>query len=109
MATATEVTQEVQERILDTVQVGQKAFVEFVRSWADTVETTFSKLPELTLTDAPPRPGQFFEGAFGFTERLLASQRDFANQLFEAFVPATRAPSSAARQAAQTAGSKTAR
>ncbi|MGH9224026.1 MAG: hypothetical protein ACRD2W_09670 [Acidimicrobiales bacterium] len=105
MATATEVTQEVQERFLDTVQVGQKAVVDFVRSWADTVEATFSKLPEFTLSDSGPRPGQAFEAAFGFTERLLASQRDFANLLFEAVVPATRAPSAAARQAAQSAQS----
>ena len=103
MATATQVTQEVQERILDTVKVGQKAVIDFARSWADTVEATFSKLPELTLSDTPPQPGQYFEGAFAFTERLLASQRDFATQLFEAVIPATRAPSAAANKTAQAA------
>jgi hypothetical protein len=104
MASPTQVTQDIQDRILGTVQVGQKAVLDFVRSWAETVEATFSQLPELTFSDPAARPGQGFEGAFAFTERLLASQRDFANQLFEASIPASRA----APRAAQTAASKAA-
>ena len=107
MATATEVTQEIQDRVLDTVRVGQKGVIEFVRSWADTMEKTFSRLPELTLSNQPPRPGQTFESTLAFTERLWASQREFASQLFEAAVPATRAASAAAGQTAQTAKNAT--
>ncbi len=105
MATAQQVTNDIQDRVLDTVRVGQKAVVDFVRSWAQTVETTVSKLPELAFPEQPFSPRQAYENAFGFTERLLAAQREFANQVFEAAVPATRAGASAA-QAARPAGAK---
>lgn len=103
MATATQVNQEVQDRVLDTLRVGQKAVVDFVRSWSETVEATFARLPDLTLSDPPMKPSQAFESAFGFTERVFAAQREFASQLFEAAVPATRAAPGAATQAAQSA------
>lgn len=103
MATATQVNQEVQDRVLDTMRVGQKALVDFVRSWSETVEATFSRLPELTLSEPPMKPNQAFESAFGFTERVFAAQREFASQLFEAAVPATRAAAGPATQAAQAA------
>lgn len=107
MATATQVNQEVQDRVLDTLRVGQKAVVDFVRSWSETVEATFSRLPELTMPEQPLKPSQTFESAFGFTERVFAAQREFASQLFDAAVPATRAASGAASQAAQTAKNAT--
>jgi hypothetical protein len=103
MPTAQQVTNEVQERLLETVKVGQKGLVDFVRSWAQTVEATFSKLPDLSFPESTLKPTEAFEQAFGFTEKFLASQREFANQLFEAALPATRAPAGAAQGTAQTA------
>ncbi len=95
MATAQQVTSEVQDKVLDTVRIGQKGMVEFVRSWAQTVESTFAKLPDLTFTE-PFKPSEAFESAFRFSEKLLTVQRDFATQLFEAAIPATKAAASAA-------------
>ena len=106
MATAQQVNNEIQDRVLDTVRVGQKAAVEFVRTWAETVEATFSRLPELAFAEQPFNPTQAFQAAFGFTEKLLASQREFASQLFEAAVPATRAAPAAAQTAARPTGTK---
>ena len=106
MATATQVTQEVQDRMLETVRVGQKGVVDFVRSWAETVETAFSRFPDMTFPNQqgqPGQPGNPFESAFNFTERLFAAQREFANQLFEATVPAARGASAAANQGTQAA------
>lgn len=109
MATAQQVTNDIQDRMLDTVRVGQKAVVDFVRSWSQTVEATVSKLPELAFPEQPFTPRQAYENAFGFTEKLLASQREFANQVFEAVSPVTRAASattSSAAQAGRPAGAK---
>jgi len=99
MATAQQVTNEVQDRVLETVRIGQKGMVDFVRSWAQTVESTFSKLPDFTFTE-PVKPTEAFESAFSFTERLFTAQRDFAQQLFEAAIPATKAPPAAASSVA---------
>ena len=106
MTTATQVTQEVQDRVLDTVRVGQKAVVDFVKSWAQTVEATFTRLPEWTLAEQRPGAGPAFENVFGFTEKLLASQREFATQLWEAAVPATRGFGTAGAQAAAASKSR---
>ena len=100
MATAQQVANEVQDRVLDTVRIGQKGVVDFVRSWSQTVEATFARLPDLTFTEAPFKPSEAFENAFSFTEKLITAQRNFANQLFEAAGPATRAGATAASSAA---------
>lgn len=97
MATPQQVTNELQQKVLETVKVGQKGVVDFVRSWAETVEATYSKLSDLTFPEAPYGPISAFETASGFTREFLASQREFANQVFEAAVPATRAAPSAAQ------------
>jgi hypothetical protein len=106
MATAQQVTNDVQDRVLDTVRIGQKGMVDFVRSWAQTVESTFAKLPDFTFTE-PVKPTEAFESAFSFTEKLWTAQRDFAQQLFEAAIPATRAPAATASSAASSAAGAT--
>ena len=100
MATAQQVASEVQARVLDTVRVGQKGMVDFVRAWSQSVEATYACLPDLTLSEGPVKPGEAFENAFSFTKKLITAQRDFATQLFEAAVPATRAGPAAASSAA---------
>lgn len=99
MPTAIDTTTEIQQRLLSGLETSQKAMVTLVGTWAETVEAVFSKLPELAVTE-PVKPSQALETAFGFTEKVLASQRDFATQVLQAAMPATRAPSAAARSAA---------
>ena len=99
MATTQQVTNEIQERVLETVRVGQKGMVDFVRSWAQTVEATFARLPDITFSESPAKPSEAFESAFSFTEKLLTAQREFATQIFEAAIPATRAPAAAGASA----------
>jgi hypothetical protein len=108
MPTPIEITNAVEDKVLDSVRVGQKAVVDTVRSWAETVETVFSRLPELGSVDTPLKPTQAFENAFGFAERLWATQREFAAQVLEAAVPATRAAASATAQASQASRNVTA-
>lgn len=106
MPTAIESTNAIQEKVLAGIQASQNALVESVRVWAEAVETTFSRFPEVAFSE-PPKPGQFFENTVSFTEKVLSSQRDFANRLFDAAVPATRAPGSAASSVSSTATGKT--
>lgn len=100
MPTAIETTTAIQDKVYAGMQVGQKAVLDSVKSWADTMETVFSKLPELA-TATPVPPGQLLENAFGFTQKVLTSQREFFTQVFEAAQPATRAPAAAAKAAAR--------
>jgi hypothetical protein len=106
MPTALETTTAIQDKVFAGIEATQKAVVDQVRAWAETLETTFSKLPDL-VTAEPLRPSQVLDTTLGFTERVVASQREFASRLFEAAQPvanaATRATSRAAGQAANQA------
>ena len=95
MPTALETTTAIQNKVFAGIEASQKAVVDYVRAWAETVETTFSRLPELATAE-PLKPSQVLETSISFTERVMASQRDFASRVFEAALPATRAPSATA-------------
>ena len=99
MATALETTKEIQDKVFAGIETGQKAVIDVVRTWAETVETTFSKLPELAFAD-PAKPSELLETTFSFTERVFNSNRDFASKVFEALLPATRAATAGTQSAA---------
>lgn len=114
MPTAVDTTTTIQDRLVESIQTGQRAVVESVRQWSETVELVASRMPELAFSE-PMKPSQVFEATIGFTERLMSSQRDFASQLLEAAMPAARAPQAAtrtgqnqARQAQPSGGTATA-
>lgn len=98
MPTAIETTTAIQDKVFESLEVSQRAVVEAVRSWSRTVESMFSKLPDLASAE-PMKPSQVLENGVGFTERLLTTNREFANRLFEAALPATHAPSAGAAAA----------
>lgn len=99
MPTALDTTTEIQQKFLAGLEASQKAVLTLVGTWAETVESVVSKLPELVVTE-PVKPTQAMESIFGFTEKVLASQRDFASQVFQAALPATKIPTTAAKSAA---------
>ncbi|HET7487484.1 MAG TPA: hypothetical protein VFJ85_06100 [Acidimicrobiales bacterium] len=96
MPTAVETTTQIQDKLFEGLKVSQRAVLEGVRSWAEAVELLASRLPELAFSE-PMKPSQYFEVGVGFTERVIASQREFASKLFEAAMPATKAPTAATR------------
>ena len=93
MATAIDATTAIQEKVYSAMKVSQKAMIDSVRSWAETVETVYAKMPDLVSKD---KPNTFFESTLGFTEKVMSSQQEFATKLFEAMSPATRAATAAA-------------
>ena len=106
MPTALETTTAIQDKVFAGIEASQKAVVDYVRAWADTFATTFSKLPELATAE-PLMPSQGFETTLGFTERVVASQREFAGRLYEAALPATKAAADAASRTAGQAAKAT--
>jgi hypothetical protein len=108
MPSALETTNAIQDKVFAGIEASQKAVVDYVRAWADTVATTFSKLPELATAE-PLKPSQVTETTLGFTEKVVASQREFASRLYEAALPATQAATGAAAGAATGAASQAAK
>ena len=64
MATALEATTAIQDKMFSALQIGQKAMLDGVKSWAETVETVYAKLPDLMTAD-PIKPTQFMETTLG--------------------------------------------
>jgi hypothetical protein len=86
-----EITENVQTQVFDLLNKAQDATVDGVRTWAETVEGYVPDLPTLPFADRLPQPSSVVDGAFGFAERLLASQRKFAQELFAAAAPVVKA------------------
>jgi hypothetical protein len=89
MTETRKVGQEVQAEILKTVRRSQEAVVEAIKTWADTVRSITPPLPELNVpfTDKLPRPEELVGNAYDFAEKLLASQRKFAEDVLHATAP----------------------
>ena len=105
MPTAVDNAKAIQDKALAGLQATQEAVVQGVRSWAETVETIFSRGPELLFGSAPLKPNEVVDTTLRFTEAVFNSQREFASRLFDAAVPATRAPAAGA-QGARAAGAQ---
>ena len=106
MTKTQEITEEVQQRVLESVRAGQEALVTSVSSWSQTVEHLFRRLPELTYSDSakPNQEGNYtFESSYDFVDQLVKSQREFASRLLEAMLPVTRSATQATDQAARQA------
>jgi hypothetical protein len=91
---ATNSVQELQDEFLSTIRKGQETWVEAIRTWVETVQSMTPSVPsmsvpsmEVPLTDKLPRPEEVVASAYDFTEKLLASQRQFAEEVLKAAVP----------------------
>ena len=82
---------ELQEEILNTVRKSQAAMVEAIQTWASSVQAITPELPELNIpfSEKLPKPQDLIASAYDFAERLLASQRKFAEDVLKATAPLT--------------------
>jgi hypothetical protein len=87
--------QEVQAEILKTARKGQDAVVGAIRTWTDAVRSITPPLKDLNLPFADrlpfanrlPRPEELAGNAYEFAQKLLASQRKFAEDVLRAAAP----------------------
>jgi hypothetical protein len=87
--------QEVQAEILKTARKGQDVVVGAIRTWTDTVRSITPPLKDLNLPFADrlpfanrlPKPEELAANAYEFAQKLLASQRKFAEDVLRAAAP----------------------
>ncbi|HEY9241626.1 MAG TPA: hypothetical protein VIP48_06570 [Streptosporangiaceae bacterium] len=103
-------TQEIQGEVLDAVRKGQELVVDAVKQWAEAVQaiTPSIPVPSLPYADKLPKPDEFVASAYDFAERLLASQRTFAENMLDAAKPLLpgHTSSTTSTSSARGAGSK---
>ena len=89
MASASTVTQDLQDAFLSTVRESQGIALGAIKTWVDTVQSFTPAIPSIPmpLIDRLPRPHQVVDGGYEFVEKLLASQRKFAVEALKAAAP----------------------
>jgi hypothetical protein len=83
------VRQELQAEILKTARKGQEAVVGAIKTWTGTVRSITPPQKELSLpfADRLPKPEELAGNAYEFAQKLLASQRKFAEGVLHAATP----------------------
>ena len=82
-------TQDLQEEFLNVIRTSQETVVEVVKTCVDTVKTVTPKVPSarVPLADRLPAPEDVVTIVYDFAEKLLSSQRHFAEELVKATAP----------------------
>ena len=81
--------QELSNEVLNTIKKSQAAIVDAIETWASAVQSIKPGLPQVTVpfADKLPAPHEVVATAYDLAERLLASQRKFAEDLLKATAP----------------------
>jgi hypothetical protein len=89
MASASTVTQDLQDAFLSTVRESQEIALGAIKTWVDTIQSFTPAIPSfpMPLIDRLPKPHQVIDTGYDFAEKLLASQRKFAVEALKAAAP----------------------
>ncbi len=79
-ATAVDRTTELSEEVLDSLEKGQRAAIEAVRKFVDTVDQT---LPALPHGEGPSRRQEIVDSALEMADRLVHAQYDFIHKVID--------------------------
>jgi hypothetical protein len=90
--------QDVQDELLKVIRTSQETVVEAVKTWVETVRAVTPKVSsaQLPLAEKLPKPQDIVTSAYDFAEKLLSSQRQFAQELVAVTAPLR--PGSGARE-----------
>ena len=86
MSTYLELSKSAQEQILATIEQGQELALAGVEAWAASVSSLTSGIKLPTPVEAPA-PKDVVANSFGFAEKLLKSQKTFAEKVVAASAP----------------------
>jgi hypothetical protein len=88
-STTTSTQQELQDQFLSIVSKSQEIALDAIKSIVDTVATIAPKIPSIDVpfTDRLPKPQDVVAGGYDFAEKLLSSQRKFADEVVKATAP----------------------
>jgi hypothetical protein len=81
--------QDVQDELLKVIRTSQETVVEAVKTWVETVKAVTPEVPtaHVPLADKLPKPQDIVTNTYDFAEKLLSSQRKFAEELVQATAP----------------------
>ena len=81
--------QELQDQFLSIVRKSQEMALDVIKSMVDSVQTITPKIPsvDVPFADRLPKPQDVVASGYDFAEKLLSSQRKFADEVVKATAP----------------------
>ncbi len=89
-APSTEYVIAAQERTLSALRQSQSAVVNAVDGWAKAVESAAPDLPAIPVLKSAPTPKELIKTSFDFYGKVLAANREFAENLAAAAAPVVK-------------------
>lgn len=89
-STSTASTQkELQDQFLSIVSKSQEMALDAIKSMVDTVQTITPRIPavDVPFADRLPKPQDVVASGYDFAQKLLTSQRKFADEVVKATAP----------------------
>ena len=88
-STSTSTQQELQDQFLSIVSKSQEMALDAIKSMVDTVQTITPKIPavDMPFAEKLPKPQDVVASGYDFAEKLLSSQRKFADEVVKAAAP----------------------
>jgi hypothetical protein len=88
-STSTSTQQELQDQFLSIVSKSQEMALDAIKSMVDTVQTITPKIPtvDVPFADRLPKPQDLVASGYDFAQKLLSSQRKFADEVVKAAAP----------------------
>ena len=86
MSTYFELSKSTQEQVLETIKQGQELALTGVELWAASV-TSLTNGQQIPALFEAPAPKDVVANSFGFAEKLLSSQKAFAEKIVAAAAP----------------------
>ena len=89
MPSTTTTQQELQDQFLSLVRKSQEMALDAIKSIVDTAATITPKIPsvDVPFADRLPKPQDVVASGYDFAEKLLSSQRQFADEVVKATAP----------------------
>ena len=89
MASTTTTQQELQDQFLSIVTKSQEMALDAIKSMVDTVQTITPRIPavDVPFGDRLPKPQDVVASGYDFAQKLLTSQRKFADEVVKAAAP----------------------
>jgi hypothetical protein len=83
MPSATSTQAEIQDQFLSIVTKGQEITLDAIKTVVDTLQSVTPKIPsvDIPFADQLPKPQEVVASGYEFAEKLLSSQRKFADEL----------------------------
>ena len=87
--TTTTTQQELQDQFLSIVTKSQEMALDAIKSMVDSIQTITPRIPavDMPFADRLPKPQDVVASGYDFAQKLLTSQRKFADEVVKAAAP----------------------